>query len=44
MTWSVINDPLSRNAKPKQPNIRFKINDEVITAKQIIANNFNNLS
>ena len=41
MTWSVINDALNRNARPKQHNIRFKINDEVITDKQIIANNFN---
>ena len=41
MTWSVINDALNRNAKPKQNNIRFKINDEVITDKQIIANKFN---
>ena len=41
MSWSVINDALNCNAKPKQHNIRFKINDDVITDKQIIANNFN---
>ena len=40
MTWSVINDALNRYAKPKQNNIRFKINDEVIADKQIIANKF----
>ena len=38
----MIIDALNRNAKPKQHNICFKINDEVITDKQIIANNFNN--